>query len=112
MKRYGVYVKFLSGDEVRSGGVGVNVSNGGGGGISAGLGGITGGLAGMNLGMSNGGGKTVAGDRYTERDLEMEDNVVARTPAKNAVNLEHLKVSVMELVAPKVCSLPLSSYML
>ena len=107
MKRYGVYVKFLSGDEVRSGGVGVNVINGGG--IPSGLGGITGGLAGMSLGMSNGGVKTVVGDRYTERDLEMEDNVVARTPAKNAVNLEHLKVSVMELVAPKVCSLSLSS---
>ncbi|GAA5856623.1 hypothetical protein JCM8547_005897 [Rhodosporidiobolus lusitaniae] len=30
-----------------------------------------------------------------------EDNVVARTPAKNAMNLEHLKQSVMELVAPK-----------
>lgn len=65
------------------------------------------GLGGMSFGMSNGGVKaaTVVGDRYTERDWEMEDNVVARTPAKNAVNLEHLKVSVMELVAPKVrCS--------
>ena len=30
-----------------------------------------------------------------------EDNVVARTPAKNAINLEHLKQSVMELVSPK-----------
>ncbi|EIN13575.1 cytoplasmic protein [Punctularia strigosozonata HHB-11173 SS5] len=30
-----------------------------------------------------------------------EDNVVARTPAKNAANLEHLKQSVMELVNPK-----------
>jgi len=30
-----------------------------------------------------------------------DDNVVARTPAKNAVNLENLKQSVMELVAPK-----------
>lgn len=30
-----------------------------------------------------------------------EDNVVARTPAKNAINLEHLKQSVMELVNPK-----------
>jgi predicted PilT family ATPase len=30
-----------------------------------------------------------------------EDNVVARTPAKNAVNLEYLKQSVMELVNPK-----------
>ncbi|KWU45986.1 hypothetical protein RHOSPDRAFT_24904 [Rhodotorula sp. JG-1b] len=30
-----------------------------------------------------------------------EDNVVARTPAKNANNLELLKQSVMELVAPK-----------
>jgi hypothetical protein len=30
-----------------------------------------------------------------------EDNVVARTPAKNAMNLDHLKQSVMELVAPK-----------
>lgn len=34
----------------------------------------------------------------------MEDNVVARTPAKNAVNLEHLKSNVLELVNPKVCS--------
>ena len=34
-----------------------------------------------------------------------DDNVVARTPAKNASNLENLKLSVMELVAPKVsCS--------
>lgn len=30
-----------------------------------------------------------------------EDNVIARTPAKNANNLELLKQSVMELVAPK-----------
>ncbi|KAK4057241.1 hypothetical protein OIO90_001738 [Microbotryomycetes sp. JL221] len=30
-----------------------------------------------------------------------EDNVIARTPAKNAISLEHLKQSVMELVAPK-----------
>ncbi|KAF9535578.1 cytoplasmic protein [Crepidotus variabilis] len=30
-----------------------------------------------------------------------DDNVVARTPAKNAANLENLKQSVMELVAPK-----------
>ncbi|KAK3825779.1 MAG: hypothetical protein J3Q66DRAFT_277722 [Benniella sp.] len=29
------------------------------------------------------------------------DNVVARTPSKNAVNLEHLKQAVMELVNPK-----------
>ena len=33
-----------------------------------------------------------------------EDNVVARTPAKNAMNLENLKQSVMELVNPKVRS--------
>ena len=31
-----------------------------------------------------------------------EDNVVARTPAKNAINLDNLKQSVMELVNPKV----------
>jgi len=31
-----------------------------------------------------------------------EDNVVARTPAKNAMNLENLKQAVMELVNPKV----------
>ena len=31
-----------------------------------------------------------------------DDNVVARTPAKNAINLENLKQSVMELVNPKV----------
>ena len=31
-----------------------------------------------------------------------EDNVIARTPAKNAINLENLKQSVMELVNPKV----------
>ncbi|THH21564.1 hypothetical protein EW146_g36 [Bondarzewia mesenterica] len=30
-----------------------------------------------------------------------EDNVVARTPAKNAINLDNLKQSVMELVNPK-----------
>ncbi|KIP11478.1 hypothetical protein PHLGIDRAFT_27945 [Phlebiopsis gigantea 11061_1 CR5-6] len=32
---------------------------------------------------------------------ENEDNVVARTPAKNAMNLDNLKQSVMELVNPK-----------
>lgn len=31
-----------------------------------------------------------------------DDNVVARTPAKNAINLDNLKQSVMELVSPKV----------
>jgi hypothetical protein len=31
-----------------------------------------------------------------------EDNVIARTPAKNAMNLENLKQSIMELVNPKV----------
>ncbi len=31
-----------------------------------------------------------------------EDNVVARTPAKNAINLENLKVAVLEMVSPKV----------
>ena len=31
-----------------------------------------------------------------------EDNVIARTPAKNAMNLENLKQAVMELVNPKV----------
>lgn len=34
--------------------------------------------------------------------LDNEDNVVARTPAKNAINLESLKQAVMELVNPKV----------
>ncbi|KAK8850505.1 hypothetical protein IAR55_004423 [Kwoniella newhampshirensis] len=33
--------------------------------------------------------------------LDNEDNVVARTPAKNAINLDSLKQSVMELVNPK-----------
>ncbi|KZS96150.1 cytoplasmic protein [Sistotremastrum niveocremeum HHB9708] len=33
--------------------------------------------------------------------MDNEDNVVARTPAKNAMNLENLKQSVMELVNPK-----------
>lgn len=32
-----------------------------------------------------------------------DDNVIARTPAKNALNLDNLKQSVMELVNPKVC---------
>ena len=32
-----------------------------------------------------------------------EDNVIARTPAKNAMNLDNLKQAVMELVNPKVC---------
>lgn len=31
-----------------------------------------------------------------------EDNVVARTPAKNAINLENVKVAVLEMVNPKV----------
>lgn len=34
--------------------------------------------------------------------MDNEDNVVARTPAKNAINLESLKQSVMEMVNPKV----------
>lgn len=46
---------------------------------------------------------------YSKQDLDMEtypfldceDNVIARTPAKNSENLEHLKVAVMELVSPK-----------
>ena len=33
-----------------------------------------------------------------------EDNVVARTPAKNSMNLESLKQSIMEMVNPKVKS--------
>lgn len=33
--------------------------------------------------------------------FESNDNVVARTPAKNAINLEYLKQAVMELVSPK-----------
>ncbi|KAL5518585.1 hypothetical protein ACEPAH_268 [Sanghuangporus vaninii] len=33
--------------------------------------------------------------------LDNEDNVVARTPAKNAMNLENLKAAVIELVNPK-----------
>ncbi|EJD04379.1 cytoplasmic protein [Fomitiporia mediterranea MF3/22] len=33
--------------------------------------------------------------------LDNEDNVVARTPAKNAMNLENLKAAVTELVNPK-----------
>ncbi|PWZ03626.1 hypothetical protein BCV70DRAFT_20437 [Testicularia cyperi] len=33
--------------------------------------------------------------------VDNEDNVIARTPAKNAINLENLKQSVMELVNPK-----------
>lgn len=33
--------------------------------------------------------------------LDNEDNVIARTPAKNAINLENLKQSVMEMVNPK-----------
>ncbi|KAK4051320.1 KH domain-containing protein [Microbotryomycetes sp. JL201] len=32
---------------------------------------------------------------------ENEDNVIARTPSKNAINLDHLKQSIMELVAPR-----------
>jgi len=38
--------------------------------------------------------------------MDNEDNVVARTPAKNAINLESLKQSVMEMVNPKVSSFP------
>jgi predicted PilT family ATPase len=40
--------------------------------------------------------------------LDNEDNVVARTPGKNALNLDNLKQAVMELVNPKVCFM--SSY--
>jgi len=46
---------------------------------------------------------------YSKQDLDIEtypfldaeDNVIARTPAKNAVNLENLKMAVTELVSPK-----------
>ncbi|UZJ54328.1 hypothetical protein CBS101457_003648 [Exobasidium rhododendri] len=46
---------------------------------------------------------------YSKQDLDLEtypfldceDNVIARTPAKNSPNLENLKVAVMELVNPK-----------
>lgn len=38
-----------------------------------------------------------------------EDNVIARTPAKNAINLDNLKQAVMELVHPKVLEFPCSS---
>jgi hypothetical protein len=38
--------------------------------------------------------------------LDNEDNVVARTPAKNAMSLDSLKASIMELVAPKVRNEP------
>ncbi len=34
--------------------------------------------------------------------LDNDDNVVARTPAKNAINLDNLKQSIMDLVNPKV----------
>lgn len=34
--------------------------------------------------------------------IDNEDNVVARTPAKNAGSLDQLKQSVMELVNPRV----------
>lgn len=40
-----------------------------------------------------------------------DDNVVARTPAKNAINLDNLKQSVMELVNPKVSSVVIKSYL-
>lgn len=40
-----------------------------------------------------------------------DDNVVARTPAKNAINLDNLKQSVMELVNPKVSSLFFKLYL-
>jgi hypothetical protein len=53
MKKYGVYVKFNSAEEMRQ-------------------------LA-----------------------LDDEENVLARTPAKNALNLEHLRASIMELVPAK-----------
>lgn len=39
---------------------------------------------------------------YTDND----DNVVARTPAKNAINLESMRQAVMELVNPKVSRKP------
>lgn len=51
---------------------------------------------------------------YSDND----DNVVARTPAKNAMALEQLKLSVMEMVHPKVrlpcpvCRLPLDADLL
>lgn len=34
--------------------------------------------------------------------LDNEDNVIARTPAKNGINLESLRQAVMEMVNPKV----------
>jgi hypothetical protein len=46
---------------------------------------------------------------YSKQDLDVEtypfldteDNVIARTPSKNAINLDNLKAAVMELVSPK-----------
>lgn len=40
-------------------------------------------------------------DELAAASLDDEDNVLARTPAKNALNLDNLKSSVMELVNPK-----------
>ena len=60
MKKYGVYVKFLSAEDLA----------------------------------------TIGGSMDMVDD---EDNVVARTPFKNALNLELLKSAILELVEQKVC---------
>lgn len=41
-----------------------------------------------------------------------EDNVIARTPAKNAMNLDNLKQAVMELVNPKASLISVLSHFL
>ncbi|KAF8343016.1 uncharacterized protein EI90DRAFT_3031069 [Cantharellus anzutake] len=40
-------------------------------------------------------------DELVAASLDDEENVLARTPAKNALNLDQLKASVMEMIVPK-----------
>ncbi|KAG8846356.1 hypothetical protein FRB96_002026 [Tulasnella sp. 330] len=103
MKKWGVFVKFFNSEGVDENGDGVGNGSGGGGGGGGGNHGV------MGL-IDNGSGGDVGGDGVstTSGVGEGEDNVVARTPAKNAMNLENLKMNVLELVNPKVRSFSLT----
>ncbi|KAG8984249.1 hypothetical protein FRB94_000336 [Tulasnella sp. JGI-2019a] len=95
MKKWGVFVKFFNSEGVDENGDAGNANGVGGSsglGDGTGTGGDTSGDGASGTVLSGGGSGGVG---------EGEDNVVARTPAKNAMNLENLKTNVLELVNPK-----------
>ncbi|KAG8962957.1 hypothetical protein FRC03_003574 [Tulasnella sp. 419] len=99
MKRWGVFVKFFNGGDEWAPGpggsptAGTSPSDGNTNASSAGGGGSPPGTTNPALPGTNG--------TTPNSVLDAEDNVVARTPAKNAMNLENLKAAVLELVYPK-----------